>query len=87
MLVVYACPRDTAGACGCARLGLTVSKKVGGAVQRNQVKRWLREGFRRMPAVADKPVDVIVIAKPSAKTGGYQALQAELTSLLRRCGL
>jgi RNase P protein component len=32
-----------------SRLGITVSKKVGNAVVRNRIKRWVREAFRRHP--------------------------------------
>jgi len=44
-LVVYAFSRDDRPGTTPARLGLSVSKKVGGAVERNRVKRVLRERF------------------------------------------
>ncbi len=51
------------------RIGITVSSKVGNAVERNRVKRWVREGWRA--AVLDFPaVDVVVIARPAALEAG-----------------
>lgn len=51
------------------RIGITVSSRVGNAVERNRVKRWIREGWRR--AVADLPaVDLLVIARTSALGAG-----------------
>src|SRR4051794_36315682 len=45
------------------RLGVTVSKKVGGAVQRNRVKRLVREAFRRRKTLFPQGVDLVFIAK------------------------
>jgi ribonuclease P protein component len=68
-----------------ARLGITVSKKVGTAVVRNRVKRWVRESFRRMALVAPKGTDFVVIAKPSAAQSSYIATLEELNRLLTLC--
>lgn len=49
-----------------SRLGITVSRKVGGAVTRNLLKRRIREAFRRHEMRADFEYDVVVIAKPGS---------------------
>ncbi len=46
------------------RLGLSVGKRVGGAVERNRVKRVLREEFARIESVLAPGVDYVVIARP-----------------------
>ena len=49
------------------RLGITVTRKVGGAVVRNRVKRRLREIYRRWPDQPQLPaLDIVIHAKPSA---------------------
>ena len=69
---------------GRARLGITVSKKVGKAAVRNQVKRWIRESYRRMSDLAPAGTDLVVVARTTAPTRGFAATSSELRGLLRR---
>ncbi len=59
------------------RLGLTVSRKVGGAVVRNQVKRRVREWFRQNRDQFPEG-DIVVIARPSAGRVPASILQRDL---------
>lgn len=54
-----------------ARVGLTVSSKVGGAVVRNQVKRRLREAVRHELALLP-PVDLVLVARASSVTASVE---------------
>ena len=49
-----------------ARLGVTVTRKFGNAVQRNRAKRVFREAFRRSPGLFPAGTDVVVIPKQTA---------------------
>jgi ribonuclease P protein component len=70
---------------GQGRLGITVSKKVGNAVTRNRVKRFVREFVRQ--ARSDERSwlppdrDVVVVARPSAATIDHAEAWADLTRL------
>lgn len=72
------------GAGPTSRVGLTVSRKVGNAVTRNRVKRWLREAVRAVPEPAAGPWDLVLIPRPEAAVAGLAALRAEVGSLFSR---
>jgi ribonuclease P protein component len=55
--------REASGERPSARLGVTVSRRVGNAVQRNRAKRLIREAFRATRDLWDPDLDVVVIAR------------------------
>jgi ribonuclease P protein component len=71
---------------GSGRMGVTVSRKVGGAVVRNRVKRWIRECYRRGRGAFPGQVDFVVVARPSAAGAGHAGICRELATLARRLG-
>jgi ribonuclease P protein component len=91
-LVLYAFPRDAEASereDEGPRLGLSVSRRIGGAVDRNRVKRVLREAFwaeaERLPGGSD----YVVVARPDARDlaeregeGGVRKALSELVDAL-----
>ena len=66
------------------RLGVTVSSRIGNAVQRNLVKRWLREIFRKHRNALPAGVDVVLIARKGSAQADYHRLEAAFLSCARR---
>lgn len=63
---------------GPPRIGVTVTRKVGNAVQRNRVKRLVREVFRRERARFPRGCDVVFIAKDGSPDLRYDDVLAEV---------
>ncbi len=84
-LVLYVFPRESEG--DAPRLGLSVSRRqVGGAVERNRVKRVLREAFARESGRLPTGSDAVVIARAGAKDlaarEGLAGVQSALAALI-----
>jgi ribonuclease P protein component len=85
-LVLYAFPRP-ADEADAARLGVSVGRKVGGAVERNEMKRALRETFWTLADRLPATHDFVVVARPDlpglVEREGLAGAQASLEELLR----
>jgi ribonuclease P protein component len=60
------------------RLGLAVSRRVGGSVQRNRARRLLRESFRHLARPGGRGVDLVVVARPDLVGRGQAEVDREL---------
>lgn len=66
------------------RLGISVSKKVGNSVVRHRVTRLIRESYRLNEMTLKDGLDIVVIARPSAKDRSYREIESALLHLADR---
>jgi ribonuclease P protein component len=87
-LVVYSFPREADDAD--PRLGVSVGRKVGGAVERNRVKRLLRAAFAAVVDELPDGHDFVVVARPEsgelAAKEGEPGFERALRELLEKAG-
>jgi ribonuclease P protein component len=91
--VLLVCARERTGTGSTAslpsRLGVVATRKVGGAVVRNRIKRVCRECFRLWPGFVPDGIDLVVIARGGAETLGLAGVRDEWSrarpALLKRC--
>jgi ribonuclease P protein component len=83
LLVLGYLPNDTS----VSRFGFAVSRRVGGAVERNRVKRLLREAIRRRLGSIRPGYDVVFVARPPVRTADFRQVDDAVARLLSRAQL
>jgi ribonuclease P protein component len=77
---------ETAQAAG-PRVGFTVTRKVGDAVERNRIRRRLKEALRASQAIAPAAdCDYVLVARPEALTRRFTALVADIERAFAKVG-
>ena len=69
------------------RLGITVSKKIGGAVQRNRVRRKLKEIYRLSEVKLNPGHDIVIVARVKSRDAKYHELETSVLSLFKKLKL
>lgn len=69
------------------RLGISVSKKVGNSVVRHRITRLIRESYRLNKKEFSSGLDVVVIARASAKGKGFKEIESAYLHLGRMHGI
>lgn len=70
-----------------SRIGVTASRKVGGAVQRNRARRLLREAARRLYPNLRSGWDIVLVARSAACRSHGTEVEPVLASLMQLAGL
>ena len=63
------------------RIGISVSKKVGNSVIRHRITRLIRESYRLQEDMFNSSLDIVVIARSSAREVGYKEIESALLHL------
>ena len=66
------------------KMGCAVSRRVGRAVVRNRVKRYIREVYRKHRATLRDDVHLVVVARPAGAGLDYHACEREIWQLFRK---
>lgn len=78
-LVLYYLPKQVQSD---FRVGLSVSKKIGNAVVRNKIKRYLRQAIHEMEKEMKQEYDLVIIARQPVKEMNFHEIKKSLTHVL-----
>ena len=76
-LVIYVLENQS----DCNRIGISVSKKVGNSVIRHHVTRLIREGYRLQEDMFNSGLDIVVIARGTARDATYKQIESAIAHL------
>ena len=82
-LVMYVKENDL----GINRIGISVSKKVGNSVVRHRVKRLILESYRLHEDMFNSGLDMVIIARTTAKEKGYHDIESAVMHLGKLQGI
>ena len=68
-------------------VGITVSKKLGGAVIRNRTRRRIREAYRLNEELLTPGWDIVIVARTKAVEAAFGQLTAAFLSLAEKAGI
>lgn len=72
---------------GYTRLGITTSKKIGKAVQRNRARRLIKTAYRNLLSEIAPGYDIVVVARTKATFSKEQMVERALRSQLKKAGV
>lgn len=69
------------------RYGICVAKKIGSSVNRNRVRRRLREIVRKSLHRMERKIDILIVARYPCKEASYQQIQEKFLSVCVKAGI
>ena len=83
LLLLYALPNDLP----ISRFGFVVNKRMGNAIIRNRIKRWLREASRILLKDIALGWDLVLVVKKETRNRDFTAIKDSLEDLIKKIGL